>query len=92
MAYVKVDRRNHTRYAFPSKIEYVLDPDDSDKIYKGVTINCSNTGLCLYVFNPVSEGQKITINSVLPVSSQTGTIRWSKKLEDRLFKVGLLFE
>jgi c-di-GMP-binding flagellar brake protein YcgR len=85
-----IERREHIRYDFPHRIEYALNPETSDEIFKAVTINISKTGLCLYVFDSLGEGQKMVIRSTLPVPLKTVSVRWTKKIEDNFYKVGLM--
>jgi c-di-GMP-binding flagellar brake protein YcgR len=85
-----IERRKHIRYDFPHRIEYALNPETSDEIFKAVTINISKTGLCLYVFDSLGEGQKMVIRSTLPVPLKTVSVRWTKKIEDNFYKVGLM--
>ena len=86
---VTIERREHIRYDFPFTIDYVLSPKISDDILKGVTININDAGLCLYIFNPLPEGQKLTIKSILPVFCQTVTVRWIKKMDEDFYMAGL---
>jgi len=85
------EKRRSLRYDFPQRIEYILSPETSENIYQGVTINISNTGVCLYIFNLIYEGQKIAIKSTLPVPHQTALVRWIKKVDADLYKAGVLF-
>jgi len=85
------ERRKDIRYDLPKKIEYVLNPETSGKIYSGVTVNISNSGLCLYIFHPLTKGQKIIIQSTLPVPYQTAMVLWIKKVDDDLYKAGVMF-
>jgi len=91
MSFNKNERRKDIRYDFPKKIEYVLNPETSGKIYSGVITNISKSGLCLYIFHPLTEGQKIIIKSTLPVSHQTADVRWIKKVDNDFYKAGLIF-
>jgi hypothetical protein len=84
------ERREHIRYDFPHRIEYALNPETSDEIFKAVTINISKTGLCLYIFNALGEGQKVVFKSTLPVPFGTASVRWIKKIEDNFYKIGLI--
>ena len=85
MAFARSDKREHERHDFPSTIEYVLEPDIHDAvIHKGVTINLSNIGMALYVFDALAEGQNIFIKTALPVDYRAATVRWIRK-EDRSF-------
>ncbi len=91
MATSDIERRGHSRYDLPDQIEYVLDPDTTGKVYKGVTIEVSYSGMRLYVFSLLARGQKLTIRSALPISSQTATVKWIEKVEEGFYKTGLMF-
>jgi hypothetical protein len=91
MATSDIERRGHSRYDLPDQIEYVLDPDTTGKVYKGVTIEVSYSGMRLYVFSLLPRGQKLTIRSALPISSQTATVKWIEKVEEGFYKTGLMF-
>jgi hypothetical protein len=84
------ERREHTRYDFLQRVEYVLNPETSNEILKAVTINIGKTGLCLYIFNALREGQGMIIGSSPPVPFKTASVRWIKKMEDNFYKVGLV--
>jgi c-di-GMP-binding flagellar brake protein YcgR len=85
-----IERREHARYDFPHRIEYALNPETPDETFNAVTINISKTGLCLYVFTSLGEGQKMVIKSTLPVPLKTVSVRWTKKIEDNFYKIGLM--
>jgi c-di-GMP-binding flagellar brake protein YcgR len=84
--------RRDTRYDFPATIEYVMGSQTGDEaVHKGVTINLSLTGLGLYIFDLLPEGQQITIKSALPVDARTATICWTRKEDDNFYRTGLKF-
>jgi len=87
------EKRRDIRYPFLKTIDYVCNIPADAATYKAVTINLSQSGMCLYMFlSPcINEGHEISIQDTLPVSRQKGTIRWVDKIEDDLFKVGLMF-
>ena len=86
------DTRRYCRRNFADVIEYVLPDNGASDLFKGVTINLSESGLCLYTFNPVPLNEKITIErGISPLCNQTGTVRWIKRLAPDLYKVGLMF-
>jgi hypothetical protein len=90
MSYVTT--RKAPRYDFPSTIEYVLGSQaDNEVARKGVTIDLSAAGLCMYIFDPLPHGQEIMIKTTLPVGSRTAAICWTKKEENSLFRSGLKF-
>ena len=87
-----LERRKYIRYDFPSVVEFSLDPETPGEPLKGVTINISNTGMCLYVFSPVREDQVIKFeSSILPISHKKATIRWTNKFTDGFYMAGVAF-
>ncbi len=62
-----VPTRKDPRYDFPSTIEYVLGSQADDEVArKGVTIDLSAAGLCMYMFDPLPHGQEIIIKTDPP--------------------------
>jgi c-di-GMP-binding flagellar brake protein YcgR len=86
-----VTTRKEPRYDYPSTIQYVVGSQaDDDAGRKGITIDLSATGFCMYVFDPLPQGQKIIIKTALPVDSRTAVICWTRK-ESSLYRSGLKF-
>lgn len=80
------------RYDFPATIEYVTGPQSDDQaVHKGVTINLSSTGVGLYLFDLLPEGQQITIRTTLPIDSRTAAICWTRREDDNFYRSGLKF-
>lgn len=80
------------RYDYPSTIEYVLGSQaDDEAARKGITIDLSATGLCMYIFDPLPQGQQIVIKTALPVDSRTAVICWTRNEESSLYRSGLKF-
>ena len=89
MAYVTI--RKAPRFDFPATIQYVLGSQaDDEAARKGITIDLSAAGFCMYVFDPLPQGQKIIIKTALPVDSRTAVICWTRK-ESSLYRSGLKF-
>ena len=84
------DKRTEPRRDYHHEIEYLLDPNSSET-YKAVTIDISESGLGLYVFNPLSIGQQIIIKDISHGSRNRGTIRWTKKANGSIYRVGVMF-
>lgn len=70
-------------------IEYGLDIS-SDQSYEGTIDNISESGFCLFTDRLLSEGQEITIRSLIYLPSQTATVCWVEPV-DNWYKVGLRF-
>jgi hypothetical protein len=85
-----VERRRHQRRPHADNIEFCLIPSDLTTILRGISIDISDSGMCLYTFTPMNTGQNILIKNFLPVPYQKATIRWVKKHTEGLYRVGLL--
>jgi hypothetical protein len=87
------ERRSHERRDFANRIVYVSAEDPDYGLVKGVTMNMSETGLCFATFTAPKKDDKIWIlESMLPIHGQKGTVRWIKKMESDIYKVGLMFQ
>jgi c-di-GMP-binding flagellar brake protein YcgR len=86
-----IERRKHSRYPFPEKINYVCGNGATSDILRGITVNISDSGMCLYLFKNHREGQEITILSDLPIQSRKATIRWINNFRERFFTAGIMF-
>jgi hypothetical protein len=87
------ERRSHERHDIANRIVYVSADDPSYSLVKGVTMNISETGLCFVTFTAPIRDEKIKIlQSILPIHRQKGTVRWIKKMESDIYKVGLMFQ
>ena len=81
------DQRKHERFNFPYTIEY-LDPYAPDKIIRGIAMNISESGVCLYIPQSLNKGQEITIRSIIYSSPQKATVCWSEEYDDVFYRVG----
>ena len=83
---MQIKKRKHERLNFPYTIE-CFDPHN-DEIIRGIAMNISVSGLCLYIPQHLDKGQEITIKSVVYGCSQKATVCWSEKYDDDYYKVG----
>ncbi len=91
MYYRDEEKRRSERFAYPSRIEYVLDDEPLPAVHPAVTINISDTGLSLYAFSPLAAGQEILITSELPVDHRRALICWVAHEHDVMYKMGVQF-
>lgn len=77
------------RYDYKQDIEYRLNSAGSHKKFPGFTVNKSDDGLGLRVFNPLPVGQKITIINGLEVPNLDGTVMWCSKESENAYSAGL---
>jgi len=90
MSYVST--RREKRYDYPATIDYVLGSQaDGEMAHKGITIDLSATGLCMYLLDPLPQGQKIIIKTALPVDARTAVICWTRVEKTSLYRSGLKF-
>jgi hypothetical protein len=85
----ETERRAGTRVQTAEKIDYTLSHVSTGEAYKGVIINMSNSGLCLYTHNLLAEGETISINRMIPNFCQKATVCWTRKIDDFSFTAGL---
>lgn len=90
------ERRRQPRAIFTTTIEYAalsaLDTTPANTPLKGITVNISNTGLCILAFVPLRRGQKLKIiNGLFPGMKKTAEVVWADKLSKDIYKAGLLF-
>lgn len=95
MVRVSKDRRHGRRDTFITTVNYTVstasDSLKKDTLKQAITINLSPTGVCLYVFNRVAEGQRLELfASFFSESCSTAVVRWVKKITDDIYKVGLM--
>ena len=85
MSYM-LERRKQSRDELleMKKIEYKLSPFSSE-IYEGLVINTNDSGLCLLISKPLSEGQEIAIDNDIDFSSQTAIVLWAVKVDETYY-------
>jgi len=80
----------HDRCYVNSTVEYVLDPFNDDDIFEGTIENISESGMCLFTSQSLTEGQEITIKSLLFLPSETAVVCWIEPQDDS-YRIGLKF-
>jgi hypothetical protein len=84
--------RKHPRKIFTTTIEYTHSQEASGQPVKGVTVNISSSGLCLYAFSSHAAGDKLRILKGTPMNlEETAIVRWVKKINPHLYKIGCEF-
>lgn len=84
---MRFDKRKHERFNFPYTIE-CFDPYNDEEIIKGIAMNISASGVCLYIPQSLDNGQEITIKSIVYDCPQKATVCWSEKYDDEYYTVG----
>lgn len=87
------EKRRYPRRVFTTTVHYTVDSSTIKDISKAVTVNISQSGICLYTFNDHKEGETLKIHNGVPYDLQsTVTIRWIKRVNEQLYKVGCEFD
>ena len=84
---MQLNKRKHERLNFPYTIE-CFNPHNNEEIIKGIAMNISVSGLCLYIPQSLDNGQEITIKSFVYDCPQKATVCWSEKYDDDYHIVG----
>ena len=84
---MRCDKKKRERFNFPYTIEF-LNPHNDNEIIRGIAMNISVSGICLYIPQPLNKGQEITIKSVVYCCPKTATVCWSEKYDDVYYKIG----
>ncbi|MEW6587493.1 MAG: PilZ domain-containing protein [Nitrospirota bacterium] len=81
--------RRSMRNGCTKLIRYVLNEPTGERGFWGMMFDLSRSGFCMGTNHRLSEGQEIMIKSPLALDAQRAVVRWSEKVNDSLFKVGL---
>ena len=90
MSAEKGERRKDVRQPYPRIIEYSLTPASNEKL-RGVAVNISNSGLALYIFSHLIQGQEILIRSLMPVDYRKASVRWLREIDEGILQAGFMF-
>ena len=91
VSFDSVNTRRHPRHLYSDNIEFCLDYSSAGTRLHGVSFNISESGIGLYTFTPIYEGQTIKVETTLPVPYQKATVMWVQKRAEDLYRVGLKF-
>ena len=84
-----IEKRSEPRRLVYYTARFGLSPENTSHL-RGVIINISNSGLCIFSPNSLAKGQEIIIKVPLPLLDERFVVRWSNKLLDDFFMVGLM--
>ncbi len=82
------ERRCEPRIPFYCPVEFILK-SEPDKILKGAIRDINRLGLGLTSYTELAVGQEIIVKSIIPTSYREYVVRWSVKVNEDLFSVGL---
>jgi hypothetical protein len=85
------DKRRNARVNCLYRIGYRLNDITTEELLHAHILNISESGMCIFTTNVLSEGDRITIKNRLPNSYYIGNVCWVKKFGSNLFKSGVMF-
>lgn len=81
-------RRKETRHAIRYEVRCLVDR--TDETVNGMTLDISDSGLCLELAIPLVSGQTIHISTVYAlIACGTASVRWVSRKPDGMYLVGL---
>jgi len=91
------EKRRSPRSRLFSTIEYALEKPEGAyngrRFRKGVTINVSGGGLCLYTFQPIEKGQTVLMGkSRGSLEGKVARVCWAAREKSGLYRAGLTFK
>jgi FixJ family two-component response regulator len=82
-------RRKETRYAIYNEVRCMVDR--TDEILDGITVDISDSGLCLKLAIPLMTNQIIHISTAQAIMAcRTASVRWVSRSPDGSYLAGLL--
>ena len=84
-------RRRHPRRVYCNVIRFSLNSSSPKEIFTGLSINISDSGMCLYSADRLREGEELMLHDNLPVKYQKARVVWVKRYLAGLHKAGMEF-
>ncbi len=88
-------KRKHPRISSINTVKFIVTLNSADdaesSIGGGITMDICNNGACIYTSISLKKEQQVDIVKGTPqYICTTATVRWVKKLDVELYKVGLM--
>ncbi len=83
------EKRRDLRQRSHYKVRFHVPPQT--EAISGITLNTSDSGMCLLSFEPINEGQKIIFKNSRHVPCKHATVVWVRKYLVHLCRAGLVF-
>lgn len=89
--YTGPERRKEKRMpVMPDFVHIFVFTDDTEFDNYGIILDMCNSGSCMTYRSPLEDNSKIKVfNPVLGDFHRDAEVRWSKKIADDLYKIGL---
>lgn len=82
--------RKYSRKPYCNVIK-CLNPRSLNKTFTGLSIDISDSGMCLYTSDRLHRGEEILVQEKLPVGYRKANVVWIKSYHTGLHRVGLKF-
>jgi hypothetical protein len=89
MSAADTEKRSVPRNALTCPIEFVLEDNEELGTLTAEVMNIGDSGIRIYLGYELCEGQEIVVSDRLPNGCQRYKVRWSNKLTENFFEVGL---
>ena len=84
-----IERRSSARRRESHIIQFFIEAFKTPHLFYGVTGNISDSGLWLYTVQSLSKGETVVFKYYKPLAFRRGIVRWMKKVEPKLYQVGI---
>ena len=91
MPSVEVEQRAHQRRPHKQCLEIRLQSRSQHDTLLAISSDISESGVCIFTFKPLKEGDGLLFTGHLPVPYNKATVRWVKQCKRSFYKVGALF-
>ena len=88
-----LEMRKSCRHSSEVVMKYRPDNIKSEEDYFfGITQDVSKSGACLFLLNEINVGDRINILHNPVTSDKSAVVKWVKKIQDGIYKAGMMFE
>jgi hypothetical protein len=85
------DRRKHPRRPYLTNVRFCLNPFPHTETLLAVSSDMSDSGMCMYTFNPLACGQTVIFKNRMRSPHQKAVVQWVKEYDRNFYKIGLMF-
>jgi hypothetical protein len=85
------DRRKHPRRPYLTNVRFCLNPLPHTETRLAVSGDMSDSGMCMYTFNPLACGQTVIFKNAIRLPHQRAVVQWVKEYDRNFYKIGLMF-
>jgi len=86
-----IERRRHPRSAYIRTLEYSGSLRALAGVLLCMSVDLSDSGICVYASDPLHEGESIEFKDALRVPYKKACVRWVKRYSKDFYRVGLTF-